>query len=136
MKPGRVVLLLNGRFAGRKAVIVKSFEEGAKGRRFSHVLVAGIERYPRKVTKSMSKKKILKKSKVKPFLKYVNLQHVMPTRYAVDIDLKNAVKVGELKQDEKKTETKKEVKKLFEEKYLAGNKPGSGNAWFFEKLRF
>jgi large subunit ribosomal protein L27e len=136
LKPGKVVILLNGRFAGKKAVIVKNFEEGAKGRRFSHVLVAGIDRYPKKVAKTMSKKKILKKSKVKPFLKHVNLQHVMPTRYTVDIDLKNAIKVGELKEDEKKTETKKEIKKLFEEKYLAGNKAGTGNAWFFEKLRF
>ena len=36
---------------------------------FSHALVAGIDRYPRKVTKKMSKKKIQKRSKVKPFLK-------------------------------------------------------------------
>ena len=35
----------------------------------SHALVAGIDRYPRKVTKKMSKKKIQKRSKVKPFLK-------------------------------------------------------------------
>ena len=48
---------------------------------FSHALVAGIDRYPRKVTKKMSKKKIQKRSKVKPFLKvYVTetwLQKVM-----------------------------------------------------------
>jgi large subunit ribosomal protein L27e len=31
--------------------------------------VAGIDQYPRKVTKKMSKKKIQKRSKVKPFLK-------------------------------------------------------------------
>jgi large subunit ribosomal protein L27e len=136
IKPGKVVLVLNGRFAGRKAVVVKVNEEGAKGRKFPHVLVAGIERYPRAVKKDMSKKKILKKSKVKPFLKYINLQHVMPTRYSVDMDLKNVVKVGELKETEKKVETKKEIKKVFEEKYLAGSKAGSGDAWFFQKLRF
>ena len=38
----------------------------------SHALVAGIDRYPRKVTKKMSKKKIQKRSKVKPFLKVSN----------------------------------------------------------------
>jgi hypothetical protein len=31
--------------------------------------VAGIERYPRKVTKGMGKKRIEKRSKVKPFIK-------------------------------------------------------------------
>lgn len=46
-----------------------------------HFPVAGIERYPRKVTKSMGKKKIAKRSKVKPFVKVVNFNHVMPTRY-------------------------------------------------------
>ena len=51
----------------------------------SHALVAGIDRYPRKVTKKMSKKKIQKRSKVKPFLKVINYNHVMPTRYSVDI---------------------------------------------------
>ena len=31
--------------------------------------VAGIDRYPRKVTKRMSKKKLKMRSKIKPFLK-------------------------------------------------------------------
>jgi large subunit ribosomal protein L27e len=37
---------------------VKSVEEGTKERKYPHALVAGIERYPRKVTKRMNKKKI------------------------------------------------------------------------------
>merc|ERR1712189_108383 len=85
MKAGRVILLLGGRYAGRKAVIVKPSDEGTTDKPFSHALVAGIDRYPRKVTKKMSKKKIAKRSKVKPFLKVVNYNHVMPTRYSVDI---------------------------------------------------
>ena len=69
MKAGKVVLLLGGRYAGRKAVIVKPSDEGTSDKPFSHALVAGIDRYPRKVTKKMSKKKVAKRSKVKPFLK-------------------------------------------------------------------
>ena len=69
MKAGKVILLLGGRYAGRKAVIVKPSDEGTTDKPFSHALVAGIDRYPRKVTKKMSKKKIQKRSKVKPFLK-------------------------------------------------------------------
>ena len=56
MKAGKVILLLGGRYAGRKAVIVKPSDEGTTDKPFSHALVAGIDRYPRKVTKKMSKK--------------------------------------------------------------------------------
>ena len=42
---------------------------------FSHALVAGIDRYPRKVTKKMSKKKVAKRSKIKPFLKVMKRIH-------------------------------------------------------------
>lgn len=49
LKPNKVVLLLQGRYAGRKAVIVKNFDDGASGRQYGHALVAGIAKYPRKV---------------------------------------------------------------------------------------
>ena len=71
MKAGKVILLLGGRYAGRKAVIVKPSDEGTSDKPFSHALVAGIDRYPRKVTKKMSKKKVSKRSKIKPFLKVI-----------------------------------------------------------------
>ena len=58
MKPGRVVILLAGRRAGKKAVIVKQFDEGKKGKTFGHALVAGVERAPLRVTRRMSQKKI------------------------------------------------------------------------------
>lgn len=46
MKPGKVVLVLNGRYAGKKAVIIKQMDDGKP---YSQALVAGIARYPRKV---------------------------------------------------------------------------------------
>ena len=58
LKPGRVVVLLTGRYAGKKAVILKVYYEGSKFRKFGHCLLAGIERYPRRVNKSMDDKKI------------------------------------------------------------------------------
>jgi large subunit ribosomal protein L27e len=85
LKSGKVVIVLSGRYAGKKAIIVKSYEDGHDKRKFSHVLVAGIKRNPRKVTKSMSKKKVNKRSKIIPFVKHINYQHVMPTRYSVDL---------------------------------------------------
>lgn len=39
----------------------------------------------------MGKNKLKKRSKVKPFVKYVNYNHIMPTRYVADIDLKKVL---------------------------------------------
>jgi large subunit ribosomal protein L27e len=137
IKPGKVVVLLAGRYAGKKAIIVKTFDEGNEKRQFGHCLVAGIERYPLEVTKTMSKKKILKRSKVKPFLKYINYTHIMPTRYVVsDIDLRTFVTPAAMKKIDTKEETKKEVKKAFEGRYLERGKNTSGVQYFFHKLRF
>lgn len=81
LKPSRVVILLNGRFAGRKGVVVKSYDEGTADRPYGHALIAGIDKYPLKVTKRMGKKRINKRTKIRPFVKVVSLQHVLPTRY-------------------------------------------------------
>jgi large subunit ribosomal protein L27e len=69
MKSGKVVLILGGRYAGRKAIIVKNYDDGTTEKPYGHALVAGIERYPRKVTAKMSKKKLVKRSKIKSFVK-------------------------------------------------------------------
>ena len=81
MKSGKVVLLLGGRFSGRKAVIVKNYDDGSQEKPYGHALVAGIERYPLKVTKTMGKKRTAKRSRIKTFVKICNYNHLMPTRY-------------------------------------------------------
>jgi len=133
LKPGKVVLLLNGRFAGRKAVIVKNFDDGNKDRPYGHALVAGVDRYPLRVTKHMAKKKIIKRSRVKPFVKIINYSHIMPTRYGLDLDLKSVVTSEAVYNDAaaKRPAVRRQVKKLFEERYKSGK-----NKWFFSKLRF
>jgi large subunit ribosomal protein L27e len=55
-------------------------DEGSKERGYGHAIVAGVERYPLKITKNMGKKRVAKRSKVKPFIKIVNYNHMMPTR--------------------------------------------------------
>jgi large subunit ribosomal protein L27e len=55
-------------------------DEGTKDRPYGYAVVAGVERSPLKVTRSMGKKKVAKRSKVKPFIKIVNYNHMMPTR--------------------------------------------------------
>ncbi|XP_006803121.1 60S ribosomal protein L27 [Neolamprologus brichardi] len=61
-------------------VCLQNIDDGTADRPYSHALVAGIDRYPRKVTTSMGKKKIAKRSKIKAFVKVFNYNHLMPTR--------------------------------------------------------
>lgn len=69
MKSGKVVLVLSGRYAGRKAIVVKNYDDGTTEKPYGHALIAGIDRYPRKVHKRMGKGKIHKRSKIKPFVR-------------------------------------------------------------------
>eukprot|EP00540_Astrosyne_radiata_P023735 CAMPEP_0116836690 /NCGR_PEP_ID=MMETSP0418-20121206/8239_1 /TAXON_ID=1158023 /ORGANISM="Astrosyne radiata, Strain 13vi08-1A" /LENGTH=90 /DNA_ID=CAMNT_0004466493 /DNA_START=376 /DNA_END=648 /DNA_ORIENTATION=+ len=90
----------------------------------------------------MSEAKVKKRSRVmKPFIKYVNVRHVFPTRYVVDLDLRKAVDEADLVDPERKVEVKKNLKKLFEDRYLnqkevTSEKKAAGSAYFFQKLRF
>merc|ERR1712071_726466 len=59
----------------------KNYDDSTQEKPYGHALVAGVDRYPRKVTNKMSKKKVAKRSKIKAFVKIVNYNHMMPTRY-------------------------------------------------------
>ena len=142
MKKGRVVILTSGRMAGKKAVIVKQNDDGKKDRKFAHALVVGIERPPRRVTKRMSKKKFDRKSKMKPFVKFVNYNHMMPTRFVLkdDLEFKNVVTEEKVAAggDQRKT-MKKELKKQLQARYLAPEGAGEKQSmvdFLFKKLRF
>lgn len=154
MKPNKVVLVLSGRYAGRKAIVVKTFDDGSSDKQFGHALVAGVDRYPRKVTNGMGKAKLKKRSKIKPFLKVsyskqiphpvwsnqcpllpppfqlVNYNHLMPTRYSVDIPFEK-INPKDLKDPVKRKTHRFQTRVKFEERYKAGK-----NKWFFTKLRF
>ncbi|MQM07309.1 hypothetical protein Taro_040149 [Colocasia esculenta] len=91
LKPNKVIIVLQGRFASRKAVIVKNIDDGTHDRAYGDCLVAGIYKYPKKVIRKDSAKKTVKKSRMKAFVKLVNYNHIMPTRYALDVDLKDMV---------------------------------------------
>lgn len=133
LKPGKAVIVLNGRFAGKKAVILKNFDDGYSNKKYGCALVAGVERAPLKVTKSMSAKKISRRCRIKTFMKVVNYNHLMPTRYSLDVlePLKAASNADLLRDAAKKREARTAVKKVFEERHKAGQ-----NKWFFAKLRF
>ncbi|MQM22040.1 hypothetical protein Taro_055087 [Colocasia esculenta] len=120
LKPNKAVIVLQGRFAGRKAVIVKNFDDGTRDRAYGHCLVAGIYKYPKKVIRKDSAKKTAKKSRVKAFVKLVNYNHIMPTRYTLDVDLKDVVTPDVLQSKDKKVTACKETKARFEERFKTG----------------
>ncbi|KAL7071581.1 hypothetical protein ACQ4LE_009449 [Meloidogyne hapla] len=132
MKPGRVVIMLNGRFAGRKAVVIKSYDDGSSERPYGHGLVAGIDKYPRKVVKRMGKKQIAKRIAMRPFVKVTSLQHLLPTRCTFEAEFdKSIVNKETIKDPKSKRKAKMHIKKEFEAQYKAGK-----SKWLFTKLRF
>lgn len=131
MKSGKVVLVLSGRYAGRKAIVMKTFDDGTSDKQYGHALVAGIDRYPRKVTKRMGKSQLKKRSKIKPFLKVLNYNHLMPTRYSVPDVSNEKLNVKDLRDPMKRKKYRFQVRVKFEERYKTGK-----NKWFFSKLRF
>ena len=50
-KPGKIVVVLNGRFAGRKGVIVKSNYESVKDLKYPHCMAVDLSKGPKKQTK-------------------------------------------------------------------------------------
>ena len=135
-KPGKIVVVLNGRFAGRKGVIVKSNYESVKDRKYPHCMVVGLSKGPKKPTKKNIAKmqaqiKQLESSdkenaadtvkRLKSFgifIKTYNMSHLLATRYTLKDDLsiaKSVAKIDELdkkiKEDKAAVENKEKNKK-------------------------
>lgn len=64
-------------------MVISPVEEGTKDRSYPHALVAGVERYPRKVTRSMGAKKVAKRSKVKPFIRVRSVSRYSSARFGL-----------------------------------------------------
>jgi large subunit ribosomal protein L27e len=114
------VVILNGRYAGRKGVIVKSNYESVKGRKFPHCMVVGLSKGPKKPTKkniakmqaqikqlessdkedSADRVKRLKSFGI--FIKTYNMSHLLATRYTLKDELGIAKSVGKIDELDKK----------------------------------
>ena len=133
-KPGKIVVVLQGRYAGRKAVVVNSVDKATKERPYAHLLIAGVDRYPKRIKSSMPRLKIARRSRIKPFIKVINQAHVLPTRYTMDITLNKVDLRGVINNSNLSTgrvAVRRNLKSQFENRYRAGITP-----WFFQKLRF
>ncbi len=149
-KPGKVVVVLNGRNAGAKGIIVKSNYDNSKERKYPHCLVVGLSKGPRKPTKRnlaklQQKIKQLESSKdsndrlnaVKSFgvfIKHYNMSHLLATRYTVKEDfginktldrLDNLEK--KVKEEKAQIEAKEKAKKEENAKELESLKAKLGN---------
>ncbi len=101
-KPGKVVVVLNGRYAGRKGIIIKSNYESVRDRKYPHCMVVGLSKGPRKPTKRNlaklqdkikklesskdSNEKITALKSFGVFIKTYNMTHLLATRYQVKED--------------------------------------------------
>lgn len=111
-------------------MIIQPQDIGNKSHPYPHALVAGIERSPSQITRRMSKARQTKRSKVKPFIKVINYNHLMPTRYTLELEgLKGVVTADTFKEVSQREDAKKTVKKALEERYTSGK-----NRWFFTPL--
>ena len=130
VKPGKVVLVTSGRMAGRKAVVVQATDAKSKERKYGSALIAGIKKYPKRVVRGMSKRRIARRSTVGVFLRVVNQKHFFATRYNMDLstDLRGRLSVADAG---KKAKSRKLLQKVFQARHNANS-----NRWFFQKLRF
>ena len=135
-KPGKIVVILNGRYAGRKGVIVKSNYESVKDRKYPHCMVVGLSKGPKKPTKKNIAKMQAQIEKLESsdkenaadtvkrlksfgiFIKTYNMSHLLATRYTLKDDLsiaKSVAKIDELdkkiKEDKIAVENKEKNKK-------------------------
>ena len=87
----------------------------------------------------MGKHVILRRSRVKPFVKYVNITHVMPTRYSVnDIEVKSVATPERVDKISLRKSVRANLKSLFTKAFLQrkNDKNAAGQQYFFQKLRF
>ena len=122
-KPGKVVVVLNGRYAGRKGIIVKSNYDSGRDRKYPHCMVVGLSKGPRKPTKKNLAKlqeriKKLETSKddndrlntlktFGVFIKTYNMTHLLATRYQVKEDFGISKTLEKLDSLEKKVKEDK-----------------------------
>ena len=133
-KPGKVLVVMNGKKKGCKGIIAKTNYDNAKDRKYPHCIVVGLSKGPRKPTKRNIAKLQAKINKYESskdsadkiaalksfgvFIKTYNMSHLLATRYTVkeDFGITKAVEKldnldKKLKEQKTAIENKEKVKK-------------------------
>ncbi|ORD95162.1 ribosomal prt L27 [Enterospora canceri] len=79
-KKNMIVVLTNGRLAGKKAIVLNVIDENS-------ILVGGINRVPYEVKEHAASWEKRKAAKFLTFIKKVNIKHSIASRYKEDIDV-------------------------------------------------
>ena len=122
-KPGKVVVILNGKYAGKKGIIIRPNYESSRDRKYPHCLVVGLSKGPRKPTKKNLAKlqaKIAKFESSKDyeekltalksfgiFIRTYNMTHLLATRYQVKEDFAITKTLEKMDNLEKKVKEEK-----------------------------
>jgi large subunit ribosomal protein L27e len=135
VSPGRFVILLHGRHAGKKALVLTAYPAG-DSRKYPYCVVLGIERGPKSLTKEMPEATLVKRTQVKCFVKTINCNHLLLTRHILkDDDLMTKVDSSSLikamEDPGEKKEALRNAGKILRQKFLNNKLP-----WFFKPLQF
>lgn len=122
-EPNTIVIVLKGRFAGKKGIVVSSSVEN------NRYTIVGIEKVPKEIREDMSERAKQRNLKMKVFVKTLNGGHILATRYKSDIDLAG-IDFDKLSDAEQKKQVIEKVKGTFDNA-IKQNK----STWFFSKLK-
>jgi len=79
-KPNMIVVITNGKLAGKKAVVVSEPKDDM-------LVVAGISRIPVESPDYLPEWQKRRNAKFVTFIKRINMKHVLATRYKADVGL-------------------------------------------------
>lgn len=119
-----IVVLTNGRLAGKKAVVLKQLDEHT-------ILVAGIMRTPVASEDYVPSWQKRRNEKFLTFIKKVNVSHALATRYKADIGLAGLSADSAVESIKAKQDVNAEANKLMKNALEARKAK-----WLFTALKF
>lgn len=142
-KKGRIVIILNGRHAGKKAIVIKDKISSGNNSLLNNIGIIGIKNLPSRESRKKQSGTVGSKRRIKVFLKLMNKNHVIPTRYFVDLNPNQQTLISNISNsffdkkmnrdtsDKFVEENMWQINNIFMDKYFSGK-----NKWFFKTLKF
>ena len=124
-------MLLRGRQAGKKAVVVSSYPNGTDSAPFAHSYVIGLEKVmvPRLVLPGLTVRQIERRMRMSVFLRKLNWRHLMVTRHTLPLQADD-VNIALLEDPRTRLQAKQMAQALMRQRFNAGK-----DQWFFTKLQ-
>lgn len=123
-KPNMIVVLTKGRFAGRKAVVLKDMGDNT-------LLLAGINRIPTESPDYLPNWQKRRNEKFVTFIKKLNIKHALATRYKADVGLSGVDTEGVFEDINARTTANIHANKILRDAFE--NKKAR---WLFSTLKF